>query len=42
MMKDLISISEKVLRDCLNWKGGETFLVVTDRKKREIGAAGTD
>ena len=39
MMKDLISISEKLLGDCLNLKGGETFLVVTDRMKREIGAA---
>jgi hypothetical protein len=26
MMKDLVSIREKLLRDCLNLKGGETFL----------------
>ncbi len=38
-MKDLMSISEKLLRDCLNLKGGEAFLVVTDSSKREIGAA---
>lgn len=38
-MKDLISVSEKLLRDCLDLKAEETFLVVTDSIKREIGAA---
>ena len=38
-MKDLISISEKLLKDCLDLKAEETFLVVTDRLKREIGGA---
>lgn len=38
-MNEMVLISEKLLKDCLDLKPEETFLVITDVVKREIGRA---